>query len=219
MGKIWNSPVMNFIGNLWDCMILTFLWFVCSLPIVTIGASTTALYYCTLKMASRQEGQLFQSFFSSFKINFVQSTVAWLIILAVLVVGGYNAYYMIAYSSFFTTMMLGMMAICAVALLGTMLYLPAVIARCRDTLPRLFLRAFTFSIRYFIFTFAMLCVLALCVLAGLALTNAMWIVLVGLVAYINSYMINTVFAKNGLDLRPDMYYDERGLYQKPIERE
>ena len=34
----------------WGCY-LNLLWFVCSLPIITIGASTTALYYVTLKIA------------------------------------------------------------------------------------------------------------------------------------------------------------------------
>jgi uncharacterized membrane protein YesL len=66
----------------WGCY-LNLLWLVCSLPIVTIGASTTALYYVTLKIAENEEGDITQQFFRSFKANFKQATVLWLILLAV----------------------------------------------------------------------------------------------------------------------------------------
>ena len=37
---------------------LNVLWFICSLPIVTIGASTAALYYVSLKIVRGEEGRL-----------------------------------------------------------------------------------------------------------------------------------------------------------------
>ena len=60
---------------------LNALWIVCSLPIFTIGASTTALYYVTLKIAGDEEGDVMQQFFRAFKRNFKQATVLWLILL------------------------------------------------------------------------------------------------------------------------------------------
>lgn len=62
---------------------LNLLWFVCSIPIVTIGASTTALYYVACKIAKNEEGDLTQQFFRSFKANFKQATFIWLPLLAV----------------------------------------------------------------------------------------------------------------------------------------
>ena len=58
---------------------LNLLWFVCSLPIVTIGASTTALYYTSLKVVRGEESSLTRQFFHSFRENFKQATVLWLI--------------------------------------------------------------------------------------------------------------------------------------------
>ena len=40
----YDNPVWRFIGKFGDLIILNVLWFVCSIPIFTIGASTTAVY-------------------------------------------------------------------------------------------------------------------------------------------------------------------------------
>ncbi|MBQ9057781.1 MAG: YesL family protein [Atopobiaceae bacterium] len=66
-----------------DACFLNILWFVCSLPIFTIGASTTALYSVTLKIAENREGNVRKQFFEAFKREFKQATVLWLILLAI----------------------------------------------------------------------------------------------------------------------------------------
>ena len=50
-----DNPVMNFITRVVYAVWLNILWFVCSIPIVTAGASTTALFYVTLKMVKNEE--------------------------------------------------------------------------------------------------------------------------------------------------------------------
>ena len=70
MGGFFNydNPVWRFVGRIWDLFILNLLWVICSIPIVTFGASTTAMYYCTLKIAKdRDSGGMFTMFFHSFK--------------------------------------------------------------------------------------------------------------------------------------------------------
>ena len=62
---------------------LNILWFICSLPIFTIGAATTALYYTSLKIIRNEEGNVTKTFFKAFKENFRQSTVIWLIMLGI----------------------------------------------------------------------------------------------------------------------------------------
>ena len=73
-------------GKLADLILLNLLFIICCIPIVTIGASITAMYYVTLKMVRNEESYLFRSFFKSFKQNLKQSTVIWLILLAVSIV-------------------------------------------------------------------------------------------------------------------------------------
>ena len=70
MGGLFNydNPIWRFVGRIWDLFILNLLWVLCSLPIVTFGASTTAMYYCTMKIArDRDSGGVLSMFFHSFK--------------------------------------------------------------------------------------------------------------------------------------------------------
>ncbi len=62
---------------------LNVLWFICSIPIVTIGASTTALYYSCLKIVRDEDSHVAATFFRAFRENFRQATVLWLIMLGV----------------------------------------------------------------------------------------------------------------------------------------
>lgn len=78
-----DNWLIRFLNLVFDIVILHLLWLLCSIPIFTIGASTTALHYCFMKRARRDEGYIWQNFFRSFKSNFKQSTILWLILLAV----------------------------------------------------------------------------------------------------------------------------------------
>ena len=46
----YDNPIWRFIGKFCDVMILNVLWLVCFIPVVTVGAATTAVYYVTLKL-------------------------------------------------------------------------------------------------------------------------------------------------------------------------
>ena len=73
-------------SRVFDLMILGFLWILCSLPIVTVGTSSAALYYATVKSVKNRNGYAVQEFFRSFRRNLVPGIVLWLIILAVSVI-------------------------------------------------------------------------------------------------------------------------------------
>ncbi len=85
MSSLFNmdSPVMRFLSRVCDIMILNILCIICCIPIITAGASITALYSITLKMVRGEESYIFKGFFKAFKENFKQSTIIW-IIMAVL---------------------------------------------------------------------------------------------------------------------------------------
>ena len=66
----YDNPVWRFIGKLGDLILLNILWTICSIPIFTIGASTTAVYYVTLKLVRDEDSSTIKGFFHSFKSNF-----------------------------------------------------------------------------------------------------------------------------------------------------
>lgn len=88
MGRIFNldSPLMAGLSKLADLIWLNILAFICSIPIFTIGASLTALNYVALKMVRNQDGYVTRDFFKSFKQNFKQATIIWLIMVLIFVV-------------------------------------------------------------------------------------------------------------------------------------
>lgn len=69
--------------RIFDFILLNVLWLVCSLPVVTIGASTTALYAVMMKVAANEEGYILRGFLDAFRSNLKQSIAVWLILLAV----------------------------------------------------------------------------------------------------------------------------------------
>ena len=40
-----DSPVIAFLNKATDLILLNFLWILCSLPVITAGAATAAMYY------------------------------------------------------------------------------------------------------------------------------------------------------------------------------
>ncbi len=81
-----DNPIMRGMGRLADFIILNLLWVVCSIPIITIGASTTALYTVMLKLVKNEEGYIAKGFLKAFKENFKQSTIMWIIFLLISIV-------------------------------------------------------------------------------------------------------------------------------------
>jgi len=74
-----EGKLMTFLDGFADVMVLAILWVICSLPIITVGASTTAFYSVMMKLVVGEESYVVRSFFKAFKENFKISTIVWLI--------------------------------------------------------------------------------------------------------------------------------------------
>ena len=76
-----DSPLGQALSKFTDILILNLLFVLCSIPIITIGASYTALYSVTRRLVKDEEHHIVRSFFKAFKSNFRQATIIWLILL------------------------------------------------------------------------------------------------------------------------------------------
>lgn len=85
MGKLYNNRFIDGISKATDVLIIGIYFIICSLPVFTIGASLTALYYGIHKSVFKGKGYTTE-FFRSFKENFRQSTVSWVIFLVIFAV-------------------------------------------------------------------------------------------------------------------------------------
>lgn len=82
----YENPVWQFMGRIADIMILNAMALIFSIPIITIGASWTALYYCTVKIVRGEDTYVWKEFWVSFKSNFKQATIIWLILIPFLAI-------------------------------------------------------------------------------------------------------------------------------------
>lgn len=74
-----DSPLMQGLNKIADLMWLNVLTIICCLPIITAGASLTAMNYVVLKIVRDEETYITKSFFKSFKDNFIQGTIIWIL--------------------------------------------------------------------------------------------------------------------------------------------
>lgn len=83
-----DNPILKFFSRLVDLFVLNAIFIITSLPVFTIGASLTALYYVCITDWDTQNAHIIQKYLHSFKQNFKQSTIIWgIMVLAGLIVG------------------------------------------------------------------------------------------------------------------------------------
>lgn len=87
-----NGKFFRFGTKVTDLMIINILTLICCIPIFTIGPAITAMHYVLLRIYRDEEGYIVKSYFKSFKENFKQATLIWLIYLAVILVVGLDAW-------------------------------------------------------------------------------------------------------------------------------
>ena len=99
--KLFNpdSPLMSFLTRLADLVILNLLWLVCCVPVVTIGASTTAMYHVLRHLQDGGVTSITRDFFQSFKSDFKQATLVYLLLLIPTVAVVMNAWILSGQSS------------------------------------------------------------------------------------------------------------------------
>lgn len=87
-----KSRIGSAVSRLIDLIVAGLYWLICSLPVITIGAASTALYYAVVKCVRHERGRLTGVFFSAFRREFRQSTLTWLIYIGYTAVIAADAY-------------------------------------------------------------------------------------------------------------------------------
>ena len=202
MAKIFDleNPVWRFMGKVFDMAVLTVLWFVTSIPLVTIGASTTALYYVCLKQSQDQEGYIVREFFHSFRENFKESTKVWLILAGIGLFLAGDLWWYYQFKEGVGVMIFFMFLVLTVVYGMILLYVFPILARCEVTIRRLFLMAFVMSVKNFGWTL-LIATTAVCIVAlGLFVCAPLLILSAGAIGYIHGKIFNLIFRQYHLVL-------------------
>ena len=158
-----DGPVYRFLSRFWDVLRLNFYWLLFSLPIVTIGASTTAAFSIALKMADETEGYIFRPFVKAFRENFKQGTVVGLcnVVFAYAVYLDFQLFHAVEGNPIYF-LIFGIVG-CFICV-GAFLYPYALLARYENTIVNTLKNSFEISVRYFGRTLMVVCVVAVEVL-------------------------------------------------------
>lgn len=189
-----EGKLMLFITKITYSVYLNILWFLCCLPIVTAGASTTALFYVTLKVAKDEEGNITKAFFRAFKQNFKKATVIWLILLAVgavLALDGYIFYHM-RFENVFWAVGTAVYLVALAAYAIILMYIFPLLARFENTVKAMFLNSIMLGMRFLLCTAAMAAIYFAMAFVVINLFTPAIIFGEGLCALLCSYLLSNI---------------------------
>lgn len=178
---------------------LNLLWFVCSLPVFTLGAATAALYDVTLRIARGEEPPITSRFFKAFRENFRQATILWLILLGLgLLLGadGYILYHLykstIGAVSVICTLGLALIIAAAIAYVIVLLYVFPLAASVKNTNFAMIKNSFFIGIHYLFCTILVFAIHFAMFFAVVAVFTPLVIFGEGLCALLSSYLLGKV---------------------------
>lgn len=189
-----DNPIMNFIGKLLDCFFLNILWVITSIPIITAGASTTALYYCTIKLAKDEPISLFEDYFHSFKQNFVPATKLTAILLVIGGILGIDAYIFlhIKIPVLLWCIGIGLLALFTVCYIIVLLYVFVLLSHFDNSIKNMICNSFAVGIRFIFCSIIISAIHFTIFFISIRLFAPLMFLGMGLIAFLSSYFLKNV---------------------------
>lgn len=198
-----DSMLGRFLYWIADIFILNILWIIFSLPIFTIGASTTALYYSMMQRQRRDESYIHKNFIKAFKDNFKQSTILWLIMILVALVLfadlRIGLFFNINQNLLIGKIFIVVSVILMIPYLFVLLYIFPIQAKFENTIKDNLKNAILMAIGHLGYTLLLLMIVATFVVLTLfsrAFIGVEILLGVGLYAYLTSNVYITIFRKH-----------------------
>ncbi len=200
MGKLFNldSPLMMFLSKMADLMILNVITLLLCIPVITAGDAMTALYYMTLKIVKGEETYIVRGYFKSFKENFKQATLIWILALVVglILVGDFII--LGGTTQTFGKVLKVLIMVIAVVYVFAMTYMFPVLSRFDNTIKNTIRNAFLMSVLSFPRTILMIVINALpMVLLILVPQTTPFVIMFGFAvpAYLCSMQFKKIFSR------------------------
>ena len=189
-----ESPVLQFITKIVYSVWLNILWFVCCIPIITIGPATTALFYACQKMARDEEGYITRSFFHSFRENFRQGALIGLIMTVLggfLCFDGFVLLRLYKTSAFWAVLTAVFLVACAAWVLVFMWIFP-LLAHFDNTTLAMFKNAIMLGMRFLLCSAVMAAVYIIMALLVIYAMTPLIIFGMGTCAFLNSLLLKNI---------------------------
>lgn len=139
MKELFNieSPFMQLLTRVGDMIIVNFLFLVCCVPLVTVGASAAALHKVTQAMVLDEDNGIVRTFFRAFRDNFRQATAVWLMIAVFAAAMVCNYFLVLSFAEgMAATVLTGVLLLAAVLVLVMAAYMFPLMVRYSNTVYR-----------------------------------------------------------------------------------
>ena len=144
----FDGPVYKIGNEIADALIVTLLWVVFSIPLITLGASTSALFYIYGKKSRGEDTYIMKDFWKSFKQNFLQS-IPITLILGVMWLSVYTYTFLVGGSSGLpATLISGLALFFTLEVTIVTIYVLAVLSRFHMRVGNMFLTSFVLAHRH-----------------------------------------------------------------------
>ena len=198
----YDSPFWSFMSRLADLIILNLLWIVFCIPVVTIGASTTAMYRVTLNMVRGEGSGVVRMFLDAFRLNLKQAVLIFLILLIPVLLVVYE-FWMYLSGAVGQSMWLGLVFCCPSLILALVLaYVYPLLAQFDNSIRNTLKNACYLALGNLPFSLVMAVlnlaapILFLCVPEIFMKSCIFWIVIgAALVATLNALLLRRIFKK------------------------
>lgn len=158
--EVISNSFVNFGQKAFDVVVMSLMWIFTSLPIITIGASSAALYETVHKSFIEERGYLCRTYMQSFRSNWKQATCLWLGFVALEVLLHLNtSVFMLYTSGTFGGVMSVFYEIVAICMFSVLLYQVVCVSRFVMPLGWFVKMGFYMAGRYFIRTLLLLAIL------------------------------------------------------------
>lgn len=208
MRSMSESPVIAFLNKMTDLILLNLIYIVCCLPVVTIGAATTAMYYVCIISIRQGDGYVVKRFIKSFKENFKQATLIWIPRMALFCVVLMDLLFWLKIGTPFAKVMFVLSLVVAFFLLMVGMYIFPVLAKLEGDVKTTLKNAAVFAVGYLPYTMILLVITGIFLYANLVSVEmnilSLFIGFAG-VAYVKSFFIYKVMM-NHIDERYDDFY-------------
>ena len=147
MKKIFDMdhPFMQALSVAADLLAMNVLALLCCLPVITAGAGLTAMNDLAIHLTRQEETYLVKPFFRSFRDNWKQSTLLWLIFLAAAAI----LYFDYHAAAVYAPLLRYPIAAIGILLLALAMYVFALQARYENTIGGTLKNAVSLAIAYF----------------------------------------------------------------------
>ncbi len=189
-----DGPLFEGLTYITNIIYVSALWILFSIPVITIGASSTALYYTVTKVIRHGRSYIFREFWQSFKSNLKQSTAVWLIYLVLMGVLLVDIRVMGAFGNTVaqTLQFVFLAGICMVS--GVMVYALSYIARFTQNVRHILTNSVLMAIRHLPKTLLLIVILVAAVL-GCYLFGIAIIFVPAVAALLDSLILESIFVQ------------------------